>query len=178
MMWTIAEQCLEKFKYNLSLSIRRVWSSVSNVAGRWSSTSTTSLLESKVFKISSVTVEWCCLSVNWRLRKRPYWLKLLYTRTSAFVFLIWNSGTSRCPLMKCVITWKILTPLPQWNSPYHCLRQTSKFHHRVSFSKYTESCEVLHKWIPKAVRLKRIPTHKDCKCEEFCLQTGLRGNIC
>ena len=121
MMWTIAEQCLKKFKYNLSLLIRRVWSSVSNAVDRSRSTSTTSLLESKVFKISFVILEWCCLSVNWILRKRPYWLKLLYTWTSAFVFLIWNSRTLRCPLMKCVITWKVLAPGPRWNSPYACM---------------------------------------------------------
>ena len=72
MMWTIAEQCLKKFKYNLSLSIRRVWSSVWNAADRSSSTSAISLLESKVFKISFVILKWCCLSVNWRLRKKPY----------------------------------------------------------------------------------------------------------
>ena len=29
------------------------------------------------------------------------------------------------------------------------------------------SCKILHKWIPKAVQLKRIPLHKECKGEEF-----------
>ena len=29
------------------------------------------------------------------------------------------------------------------------------------------------KWIPKATELKRIPTHKECKCEEFCVQARL-----
>ena len=31
---------------------------------------------------------------------------------------------------------------------------------------------------PKAVNLKRIPTHKECKCREFSLQTRLGGEIC
>ena len=31
---------------------------------------------------------------------------------------------------------------------------------------------------PKAVQLKRIPTHKECKWEEFYLQMGLGGEIC
>ena len=33
--------------------------------------------------------------------------------------------------------------------------------------------EVSQKWIPKAVELKRIPTHKKCKCKKFCSQTRL-----
>ena len=32
------------------------------------------------------------------------------------------------------------------------------------------SCKILHKWIPKAVQLKRIPLHKECKGEE-CYST-------
>ena len=31
--------------------------------------------------------------------------------------------------------------------------------------------------IPKAVEVKRILMHKECKCEEFCLQTRLVGEI-
>ena len=31
---------------------------------------------------------------------------------------------------------------------------------------------------PKGVDLKRIPTHKECKCREFSLQTRLGGEIC
>ena len=30
----------------------------------------------------------------------------------------------------------------------------------------------------KAVNLKRIPTHKECKCREFSFQTRLGGEIC
>ena len=37
--------------------------------------------------------------------------------------------------------------------------------------------EVSQKWIPKAVELKRIPTHKKCKCKKFCSQTRLVGQI-
>ena len=37
--------------------------------------------------------------------------------------------------------------------------------------------EVSQKWIPKAVELKRIPTHKTCKCKKFCSQTRLVGEI-
>ena len=37
--------------------------------------------------------------------------------------------------------------------------------------------EVSQKWIPKAVELKRIPTHKKCKCKKFCSQTRLVGEI-
>ena len=40
-----------------------------------------------------------------------------------------------------------------------------------------KSCQVVHKWIPKAEQLKRIFTPKKCKCEEFWLQTRL-GEIC
>ena len=40
-----------------------------------------------------------------------------------------------------------------------------------------KSCQVVHKWIPKAEQLKRIFTPKKCKCEEFWLQTRL-GVIC
>ena len=31
--------------------------------------------------------------------------------------------------------------------------------------------------IPKAVELKRVPTHKKCKCKKFCSQTRLVGEI-
>ena len=71
----------EKPKYDLSLSTRRVWSSVSNTADRSSITSTTSLWESRVFKMSSVTlsnavsVKWCCLYADRRLGKRPCCLR-------------------------------------------------------------------------------------------------------
>ena len=37
--------------------------------------------------------------------------------------------------------------------------------------------EVSQKWIPKALELKRIPTHKKCKCKKFCSQTRLVGEI-
>ena len=37
--------------------------------------------------------------------------------------------------------------------------------------------EVSQKWIPNAVELKRIPTHKTCKCKKFCSQTRLVGEI-
>ena len=37
--------------------------------------------------------------------------------------------------------------------------------------------EVSQKWIPRAVELKRIPTHKKCKCKKFCSQTRLVGEI-
>ena len=37
--------------------------------------------------------------------------------------------------------------------------------------------EVSQKLIPKAVELKRIPTHKKCKCKKFCSQTRLVGEI-
>ena len=49
---------------------------------------------------------------------------------------------------------------------------------RVNFTTKSRSCEVLHKWIHLAVQLKRIPTHKECKCKQLCLQTGLGGEIC
>ena len=39
-------------------------------------------------------------------------------------------------------------------------------------------CQVLYKWIPKAEKLNRIFTPKECKCEEFCLKTRLDGEIC
>ena len=157
MMWTIPEQCLKKFKYNVSLSIRSVWSSVSNAADRRSSTNTTSLLESFYFQ-NFICYPGMMLSIRQlEIEKKAILTKIAIYLNKCFVFLIWNSQTSRCQLMKCVITWEVLTPRPRWNSPYHCLRQTSKFHLQVSFSKYTESCEVLHKWILKAVQLKRVP---------------------
>ena len=37
--------------------------------------------------------------------------------------------------------------------------------------------EVSQKWIPKAVELKRIPTHKKCQCKKFCSQTRLVDEI-
>ena len=40
------------------------------------------------------------------------------------------------------------------------------------------SCEVLHKRIPEVVNLKRIPTHKECKCRKFSLQMRLGVEIC
>ena len=43
----------------------------------------------------------------------------------------------------------------------------------------SKSCQVLpDKYIPKAEQLKRIFTPKKSKCEEFCLQTRLGGEIC
>ena len=41
-----------------------------------------------------------------------------------------------------------------------------------------KSCQVLHKWIPKAEKLKRIFTPKECKCEEFFLRRRLGGEMC
>ena len=40
-----------------------------------------------------------------------------------------------------------------------------------------KSCQVVHKWIPRAEKLKRIFTPKGCKCKQFCLQTRF-GEIC
>ena len=40
-----------------------------------------------------------------------------------------------------------------------------------------KSCQVVHKWVPKPEKLKRVFTPKECKCAEFCLQTRL-GEIC
>ena len=133
MMWTIAEQCLKKFKYNLSLSIRSVWSSVSNAADRWSSTNTTSILESFYFQ------NFICYPGMMSIRQLEIEKKAILTKIAIYLNRCFCfsemelSQTSRCPLMKCVITWEVLPPRPQWNSPYHCLRQTSKFHHRSRF---------------------------------------------
>ena len=40
-----------------------------------------------------------------------------------------------------------------------------------------KSCQVVHKWIPRAEKLKRIFTPKGCKCKQFFLQTRF-GEIC
>ena len=40
-----------------------------------------------------------------------------------------------------------------------------------------KSCQVVHKWVPKPEKFKRVFTPKECKCAEFCLQTRL-GEIC
>ena len=53
------------------------------------------------------------------------------------------------------------------NSPHACLRHTSKFHPQASFS----HCKVAKFCINEFLRLNRIPTHRECNCEEFCLQT-------
>ena len=53
------------------------------------------------------------------------------------------------------------------NSSCEYLRQVSKFHR-----------EVLLKWIPEAVNLRRTSTHKECICRKFSLQTRLGGEIC
>ena len=43
----------------------------------------------------------------------------------------------------------------------------------------SKSCQVLpDKYISKAEQLKRIFTPKECKCEKFCSQTRLGGEIC
>ena len=52
------------------------------------------------------------------------------------------------------------------NSPHACLRHTSKFHPQASFS----HCKVAKFCINEFLRLNRIPTHRECNCEEFCLQ--------
>ena len=62
------------------------------------------------------------------------------------------------------------------NSPYACLRRTSKFHHQVTFTKYKSAKFYIS--FRKELQLKRIPMLKECKREEFCLQTRLGGEIC
>ena len=49
------------------------------------------------------------------------------------------------------------------NSPYTCLGQTSKFHYQVSFSKYKAATFYIKE--SQGSRYRRIPTHKECKCE-------------
>ena len=60
----------------------------------------------------------------------------------------------------------------QDDSPYACLHQTSKSNHQVSFSKY-KNCKVLNVYeFARQYSSKEHPwMHKECRCEEFCLQT-------
>ena len=63
------------------------------------------------------------------------------------------------------------------NSPCSCLRPvnftTKSLLQNIKLRSFTYC-----KWNPMAVQLKRISTHEECKCEEFCLRTRLGGEIC
>ena len=94
-----------------------------------------------------------------------------YARWNCYVYHI---DLEKKLLHISALIWKLtLTIFPKtqtlkWcNSSCEYLRQVSKFHR-----------EVLHKWIPEAVNLRRTPTHKECICREFSLQTRLGGEIC
>ena len=47
----------------------------------------------------------------------------------------------------------------------------------LNFSARVSWSLLVQEWIPKAVELERIPTHKKCKCKEFCSQMRLGGEI-
>ena len=67
--------------------------------------------------------------------------------------------------------------LASFNSPYACFTSNEQ----ISPPSLVLNCKVakfcIKEW-PKVVNLKRIPTHKECKCREFSLQTRLGGEIC
>ena len=68
-------------------------------------------------------------------------------------------------------------PVVMRNSPYSCLRPVN-FTNKSLLQNIKLRSFTYCKWNPMAVQLKRIPTHEECKCDEFCLQMRLGGEIC
>ena len=68
-------------------------------------------------------------------------------------------------IASCRVAVRFSETLLEQNSPDTCLHQTSKVHHQVSFSEYKVAKFEFER------QYRRIPTHKECKCEEFCLHT-------
>ena len=53
----------------------------------------------------------------------------------------------------------------------HTYAKTKKFHRHAYCWNFEVVKSRLHQWIGKVVGLKRMPTHKECRCDEFYLQT-------
>ena len=58
------------------------------------------------------------------------------------------------------------------NSPYACLRQTSKFHHQVSFSKYKVAKFCINEF-PGQYSWKEYPRIKSANAKNFAFKWGL-----
>ena len=58
------------------------------------------------------------------------------------------------------------------NSPYACLRQTSKFHHQVSFSKYKVAKFCINEF-PGQYSCKEYPRIKSANAKNFAFRRGL-----
>ena len=58
------------------------------------------------------------------------------------------------------------------NSPYACLRQTSKFHHQVSFSKYKVAKFCINEF-PGQYSWKEYPRIKSANAKNFAFKRGL-----
>jgi len=67
-------------------------------------------------------------------------------------------------LRQATIEWEqVIILCESINTPNAYLCQLNKFYHQA-LQVYVQllcSCEVLHKWIPKVIELKRIPTAKE-----------------
>ena len=62
--------------------------------------------------------------------------------------------------------------IPIANSPYACLRQTSKFHHQVSFSKYKVAKFCINEF-PGQYSWKEYPRIKSANAKNFAFKRGL-----
>ena len=60
----------------------------------------------------------------------------------------------------------------KFNSPYACLRQTSKFHHQVSFSKYKVAKFCINEF-PGQYSWKEYPRIKSANAKNFAFKRGL-----
>ena len=58
------------------------------------------------------------------------------------------------------------------NSPYACLRQTSKFHHQVSFSKHKVAKFCINEF-PGQYSWKEYPRIKSANAKNFAFKRGL-----
>ena len=70
-----------------------------------------------------------------------------------------------------VLSWHNAWQVGQ-NSPYACLRQTSKFHHQVSFSKYKVAKFCINEF-PGQHSWKEYPRIKSANAKNFAFKRGL-----
>ena len=128
----------------------------------------------------SVThVQSCCVvNINLlllcrsRCRRRRRWLsfQLLWSRNFA-TMVTWRHTS---PLYWPFSWWRHLTATTRihFNSPYACLRQTSKFHHQVSFSKYKVAKFCINEF-PGQYSWKEYPRIKSANAKNFAFKRGL-----
>ena len=75
-------------------------------------------------------------------------------------------------LLMLAICQQFVTRADSWNSPYACLRQTSKFHHQVSFSKYKVAKFCINEF-PGQYSWKEYPRIKSANAKNFAFKRGL-----